>query len=41
MEDRSVRTFPEGGGDTTRQVTGYYREYVKAYVRKHAVLSMF
>jgi branched-chain amino acid aminotransferase len=41
LEDGAVRTFPEGGGDLTRQVKGYYREYVNAYVRSHAGLSMF
>jgi branched-chain amino acid aminotransferase len=41
LEDGAVRTFPEGGGDITRQVKGYYREYVNAYVRSHAGLSMF
>lgn len=33
--------FPEGGGELTRRVAGYYREYVNDYVRDHAHLSMF
>ena len=33
--------FPEGGGPQTRRVTECYNEYLQAYVRDHADLSIF
>jgi len=41
LEDGSVKQFPEGGGEITRRVAQYYREYVAAYVREHEALSLF
>jgi len=40
-EDGGTKTFPEGGGAITRQVRGYYRDYVERYVREHAALSLW
>jgi len=34
-------SFPEGGGDITRKVREYYREFMRDYVAAHAELSMF
>lgn len=33
--------FPAGGGALTRQVQGYYRDYVDAYLASHEHLSFF
>jgi branched-chain amino acid aminotransferase len=33
--------FPEGGGEMTRRVAQYYREYVATYVSEHAKDSLF
>ena len=33
--------FPAGGGSLTRQVQGYYRQYVDAYLAAHEHLSFF
>jgi branched-chain amino acid aminotransferase len=41
MEDGALKTFPEGGGATTRRVRGYYREHVERYVREHVALSLW
>lgn len=41
LEDGTEREFPDGGGDVTRKVIAYYREYVDDYVREHAGLSLF
>lgn len=40
FEDGRQRQFPAGGGPVTRRVAEYYREYVAAYVREHADLSL-
>lgn len=34
-------SFPPGGGVLTRRIAALYREYVAAYVRAHAALSVF
>ena len=39
--DGAVIGLPEGGGEVTRRVAGYYKEYVADYVRSHASLSLF
>lgn len=39
--DGRVIEFPAGGGDVTRRVAGYYKDYVAAYVRAHAAESLF
>jgi branched-chain amino acid aminotransferase len=33
--------FAEGGGPITREVAGYYRDYVADYLRTHAHLALF
>ena len=39
--DGAVIEFPAGGGEVTRRVAGYYKEYVGEYLRAHASLSLF
>jgi len=41
LEDGVECSFPEGGGEITRRVTQYYREYIGDYVRDHAESSLF
>jgi branched-chain amino acid aminotransferase len=41
LDEGTRREFPDGGGDVTRKVIAYYREYVDDYVREHAALSLF
>jgi len=40
LEDGGQVLFPQGGGDITRKVKDYYREYVDEYVRDHAKESL-
>ncbi|NIW23375.1 MAG: hypothetical protein GWN29_01785 [Gammaproteobacteria bacterium] len=41
LGDGTSVEFPAGGGTLTRQVQGYYREYVNAYLASHEHLSFF
>lgn len=41
LEDGSQVSFPQGGGDITRRVITYYKEYVDDYIRDHAEESFF
>ena len=41
LGDGTSVEFPAGGGTLTRQVQGYYREYVDAYLAAHENLSFF
>lgn len=41
LEDGSLCAFPDGGGEITRRVAGYYREYVADHVKRHAGLSLY
>jgi branched-chain amino acid aminotransferase len=41
LEGGNVKRFPEGGGELTNRVAGYYREHVQQYVREHAAESLF
>lgn len=41
LRDGRVLEFPAGGGPLTRQVAGWYRDYVAAHVREHADRSLF
>jgi len=41
MPDGRLLEFPEGGGDLTRQVRGYYKQHVEAHLREHVHLNMF
>ncbi len=40
QRDGTVLEFPAGGGEITRRVMAYYREYVQDYVRAHASESL-
>jgi branched-chain amino acid aminotransferase len=41
LSDGEMVTFPEGGGETTRRVAGFYRAFVDRYVEEHAALAIF
>lgn len=41
LEDGGQVSFPAGGGDITRKVIAYYKEYVDDYIRDHADESFF
>lgn len=41
LGDGTQLEFPEGGGPQTRRVAACYGEYLQAYVRDHAALSMY
>lgn len=41
LGDGTIIEFPAGGGALTRQVQGYYRDYVDAYLASHDHLSFF
>jgi len=41
LGDGMIIEFPAGGGALTRQVQGYYREYVDGYLASHEHLSFF
>ncbi len=40
-QDGRYVQFPAGGGEVTRRVAGYYKEYVAGYLREHSDLSLF
>ena len=39
--DGDIVELPEGGGEVTRRVAGYYKEYVAENLRRHARLRLF
>lgn len=41
LDDGRVVEFPAGGGDMTRKVTEYYREYVKEHIEQNAALTLW
>jgi branched-chain amino acid aminotransferase len=41
LEDATMMAFPEGGGELTRRVAEYYRDYLDRYVAEHAHLKFF
>jgi branched-subunit amino acid aminotransferase/4-amino-4-deoxychorismate lyase len=41
LDDGGVVEFPPGGGETTRKVAEYYKEYVKEHVEQNAALSLW
>jgi len=41
LEDGSIVRFPDGGGETTRKVMVYYREFLEDYVQRHAEYRLF
>ena len=40
LRDGRTLEFPAGGGPLTRQVAGWYKDYVAAYVRDHSAESL-
>ena len=41
LDDGRVVDYPPGGGETTRRVAQYYREYMDEHVRRNAALSLW
>ena len=41
LDDGRMVEYPPGGGETTRQVAQYYREYMDEHVRRNAALSLW
>jgi branched-chain amino acid aminotransferase len=41
LDDGRMVEYPAGGGEITRRVAQYYREYMDEHVRQHAALSLW
>ncbi len=41
LDDGVTVEFPPGGGETTRRVAQYYKQYIEAHVRENASLSLW
>ena len=41
LDDGRMVEFPAGGGETTRRVAQYYREYLEEHVQENASLSLW
>ena len=41
LDNGRMVEYPPGGGETTRQVAQYYREYMDEHVRRNAALSLW
>jgi len=41
LDDGRLVEFPAGGGETTRKVARYYREYLQEHVQRNASLSLW
>jgi branched-chain amino acid aminotransferase len=41
LDDGRVVEYPSGGGEITRKVAGYYKEYLEEHVKQNASLSLW